>query len=272
MKDSLSRGTNSYGYPPNTSTEYRRFGSDYFSGADVRIYFRDIWLDEVTNLQFSLQENVAPIFGYASTTWDKVARGTRHIQGSFTINFKESYYLHSVMQRLESSMKEDATGRGYSSNGFSEEAFKEGSTIEHLLSANSDSFYTLADEFESSLWGESESAVINHRRNIRPDNSFFYGDGPLKDVGFNILIAYGPINEVHGSYAPGTVHSLVGVQLTGVSQVVGTDGRPIEEQYQFIAKDLDANVSNAVTPKSAPKPVVESPYKHRGPGGPQEIK
>ncbi|MDK2600704.1 hypothetical protein QO179_24730 [Bacillus stercoris] len=39
-----------------------------------------------------------------------------------------------------------------------------------------------------------------------------------------------------------SAHSLVGVQLTGVSQMIGGDGNPIQEQYTFIAKDLDRNV------------------------------
>jgi hypothetical protein len=232
-----------YNNQPNISTEYRRFNSDYYSGADVRIYFRDIWIDEINNLQFTLQENVAPIFGYCSTTWDKVARGTRHVQGSFTINFKESYYLHSVIERLESSMKDDDGDGNYESNGFSQDSFKEGSTIEHLLKSNGSNFDILADKFEDSLWGKSDNATINSRRDKRAKSSFFYGDGSLKDTGFNILLSYGPLNEADGRKVNETVHSLVGVQLTGVSQIIGLDGRPIEEQYQFIAKDLDANVA-----------------------------
>lgn len=235
-----------YNQQPNISTEYRRFNSEYYSGADVRIYFRDIWIDEINNLQFTLQENVAPIFGYCSTTWDKVARGTRHVQGSFTINYKESYYLHSVIERLESKMKDDDGDGSYESNGFDESSFKEDATIEHLLGSNGDAFNSLADEFENSLWGASKNDTITRKREARKKDSFFYGNGPLKDAGFNILIAYGPLNQKDGRKVNETVHSLVGVQLTGVSQIIGLDGRPIEEQYQFIAKDLDGNVKDVL--------------------------
>lgn len=251
-----------YGYQPNTSTEYRRFNSEYFSGADVRIYFGDSWIDEITNLQFSLQENVAPIYGYCSHTFDKVARGSRMIQGSFNINFKESYYLHYVIERLESKMKDtDGDGR-YESNGFSQDEFKKGVTVEHLLGTNNDYFNKIADQFENSLWGPSGNTTIDTKREERKNSDFFYRNGPLKDSGFNILIVYGPMNERDGRKYSETVHSLVGVQLTGVSQIVGLDGRPIEEQYTFIAKDLDANVSDTHT--------MSSPRYHNGPGGPQE--
>ncbi|MDK2600705.1 hypothetical protein QO179_24735 [Bacillus stercoris] len=139
-----------YDYSSYGGVEYQRFKSDYFTGADIRIYFGDIWVDEVTSLQFTLQEQVAPIFGYASYTWDRVARGNRYIQGSFTINFKESYYLQSVMNSLTSKMKGSST----TSTGFSSSQWKKGLNIEHLMSKSGDSFNSIADEFEKSLWGE----------------------------------------------------------------------------------------------------------------------
>lgn len=258
MADSLNRRVVGYGYQPNVSTEYRRFNSEYYSGSDVRIYFGDIWVDEINNLQYTLQENVAPIYGYCSTTWDKVARGTRMIQGSFTINYKESYYLHSVMDRLESNMKDEDEDGYADSSGFNEETFISGSTIEHLLSANNIDFNVIADEFEKSLWGKSSNATINAQRDQRQRNTYFNGtnDSKIKDAGFNILVAYGPMNEADGRKVNETVHSLVGVQLTGVSQVIDGSGRPIEEQYTFIAKDLDANVSDSWGTKTP-----------KGPGG-----
>jgi hypothetical protein len=231
-----------YNHHPNMSTEYNRFNGEYFSGADVRIYFGDAWIDEINNISFALQENVAPIFGFCSTTYDKVARGSRSIQGSFTINFKESYYLHSAIERLASKMKDDDGDGYYDSNGFSEDTYNDSATIEHLLSSNDKNFEKLADDFEKTLWGASDNESMTKSTEKRKKSSYFYGDGPLKDLGFNILITYGPQNQTDGWKVSETTHSITGVQLTGVSQVVGVDGKPIEEQYSFIAKDLDANV------------------------------
>ena len=257
--DSLNRKTNRYGYAENSTTEYSRFKSEYFSGADVRIYFDDIWVDEITNLQFVMQEQVAPVFGYASYTWDKVARGNRYIQGSFTINFKESYYLHSVLNRLSSVMKGNASS---STSGFNVTQWTQGTTIEHLIgSGDQGKFESLADEFEKSLWGQGAIASINKATNSRSKETYFYpefrgddGNGgvvydaelsqkELAEHGFNIVIEYGPRNQANGLYAQETVHTLIGVQLTGVSQVVDGSGQPVQEQYSFIAKDLDGNVT-----------------------------
>jgi hypothetical protein len=245
-----------YSYGANSSTEYRRFSSEYFSGADIRIYFGDIWVDEITSLQFTLQEQVAPIFGYASYTWDKVARGNRYIQGSFSINFKESYYLQQVLNSLTSEMKAG------SSSGFSKETWKKGLDIEALMKqVDNKNFDDIADEFEKSLWGDTKNADIKSDTKNRPQNSYFYPEfktgtdesgastyskdsqKQLMDHGFNILISYGPMNEVGGMNAPESAHSLVGVQLTGVSQIIGGDGNPVQEQYTFIARDMDGNVT-----------------------------
>jgi hypothetical protein len=135
-----------YNYPTlSTTTEYQRFNNDYFSGADVRIYFGDIWIDEITSLQFDLREQVQPIYGYASYTWDKVARGTRIIQGSFSINFRESFYLHSAMNSLQSKMKGGLDGKD---SVFTEDVFKQGVTVEQLVEQayNSKNFGAIADE------------------------------------------------------------------------------------------------------------------------------
>jgi hypothetical protein len=251
MADKYGRQVRQFAYGAGSDTQFTRFRSDYFSGADVRIYFGDIWIDEVTSLQFTLQEQVAPIFGYASYTWDKVARGSRYIQGAFSINFKESYYLQQVMNSLTSEMgsTDDA------SSGFSQETWKSGLDIDALVKqVDNDNFDTIADEFEKSLWG---GGMLDTQVANKPKTTFFYSNSPnssgseivglnqkaLLDHGFNIIISYGPMNEAGGMSASETTHTLVGVQLTGVSQVIGGDGQPVQEQYTFIAKDLDGNVA-----------------------------
>ena len=252
------RQVRNYDYRPNSTTEYTRFREEYFAGSDVRIYFGDIWVDEITSLQFTLQEQVAPIFGYASYTWDKVARGNRYIQGSFSINFKESGYLHMIMNSLSSKMKKASKDAPM----FETSQWKEGVNIEHLMnSADGSGFDAVANQFEKSLWGEGGNKQFDKIIQTRSKDTFFYPEQRGKDSedgsavydentsqkqlaehGFNIIIGYGPMNESGGANASAAAHSIVGVQLTGVSQVIGGDGQPIQEQYSFIAKDLDGDV------------------------------
>lgn len=237
IMDRMARRTN---FGQNQSADYQRFKGEYFSGGDARIYFGDVWVDEITNLQFSLQEQVSPIFGYASYTWDKVARGTRYIQGSFTINFKESYYLHSVLNSLRS--KQESAGQATNEKSVPKAtSWTNDLTVEQLLEGK---FEAVADEFEKALWGEGDRKAYARQRSTK--SSYFTSestDSRLNDEGFNILLAYGPMNEAGGMDTNQTVRSLMGVHLTGCGQIISGDGQPIQEQYSFIARDLDGDTS-----------------------------
>lgn len=82
------------------TTEYQLFPEEYFAAADVKIYFGDIWQDDITGLSFMLSEKVRPVYGYASKTWDYVMRGKRLVEGQFRIAFREAGYLYTIMDHL----------------------------------------------------------------------------------------------------------------------------------------------------------------------------
>jgi hypothetical protein len=246
-----------YSYSAKPGAEYQRFKEEYYSGQDVRIYLGDIWVDEIVDLRFQLMENTAPIFGYASYTWDAVAKGNRQIQGTFRINFKESYYLHSILNQLDYKMSKskDTTMGG-------KQVSLQNITADHLLSTiesvySEAEFDKLATQFEQSLWSQS-APQMQSRTNSRGDQSFFAPEDSKANLaknGFSILLTYGPYTQ---TYSPGnanekvatTARSIVGVHLTGVSQVIDGSGQPVYEDYSFIARDIDSNVNIL---KSAPK-------------------
>ena len=61
------------------------FIEEYFSGPDTRIFFDGEEQFEISSLSFSVQEQLKPIYGYASRTFDDVAVGSRVILGQFTV-------------------------------------------------------------------------------------------------------------------------------------------------------------------------------------------
>lgn len=73
-------------YSPQPGTrEYNTFTEEYFSGTDVTLYLNGEKLTQVTGLQYSVQEQLKPMFGYASRVFDDVAIGNRIIVGSFKV-------------------------------------------------------------------------------------------------------------------------------------------------------------------------------------------
>ena len=72
----------------------------YFSGAQSKVFFGNIWVDDLVTLNWDLVEQKAPLYGYASSTYDGVAKGTQIIQGVFTIAFKRNEYISTVIDSL----------------------------------------------------------------------------------------------------------------------------------------------------------------------------
>jgi hypothetical protein len=75
------------------------YANQYFTGAQASIWIGDVWIDECYGIQFSASQSILPIFGYASTYFDAVARGKVLVQGAFEINFVDEGYLFAVLDR-----------------------------------------------------------------------------------------------------------------------------------------------------------------------------
>lgn len=84
----------------NTSNSRGEGYTQYYSSLDADILFGGIFIDEVVNITWQVQQNAMPIFGYNSYTFDDIAVGSRLIQGSFTVNFTEANYLSRVLKTM----------------------------------------------------------------------------------------------------------------------------------------------------------------------------
>jgi len=217
---------------PSTLNYYQRFPQQYFAGANVSIYFGSIHIDEIQDLAFSLQEVVQPIYGYASYTADAFVRGTRLIEGQFTINFKEAYYLKAILEKLKHTDKAKAPEDpfiAFDNVGGGRQNIEE--VIKHL---DPHDFDTYAKQYQKAIWGigadRTDIASLSEFKETSP-----YFD-QLDSDGFNIVINYGDIDS---SLQNSTTKTIIGVQLTGCSQMLAPTGQPVLEQYSFIAKDLD---------------------------------
>jgi hypothetical protein len=89
---------------PNTDAaraNYRTYPYDYFSGADCRVFYGDIWVDDIVTIQWNVNQSKTPIFGYASQNFDAVAKGQILVQGSIAVAFKEVGYLNLIQATME---------------------------------------------------------------------------------------------------------------------------------------------------------------------------
>ena len=73
----------------------------YYSVIDAEVYFGNEYVEDVHDINWSIQQQVMPLFGFNSYTYDEVARGNRIIVGSFTINFTSPNYLFSILKAAD---------------------------------------------------------------------------------------------------------------------------------------------------------------------------
>ena len=72
----------------------------YFSSIDAEIYFEDLYIDECVQINFAVQQQALPLYGYNSYVYDDIALGSRIINGQFSINFTKSAYMYEVLNTL----------------------------------------------------------------------------------------------------------------------------------------------------------------------------
>ena len=62
----------------------------YYSSIDAEIYFNGEWVEDISDIQWVVQQQTLPLYGYNSYIWDDVAQGNRIIQGTFIVVFSNN--------------------------------------------------------------------------------------------------------------------------------------------------------------------------------------
>ncbi len=76
----------------------------YFSSIDTDVYFGDILIDEMVAFDFIVDEKKIPIYGYNNFTPKRLLTGQKTIQGSFAINFTQTFNLKLIIDGLPDSI------------------------------------------------------------------------------------------------------------------------------------------------------------------------
>lgn len=73
-------------------------GKRYYSSLDAEIYLGDIFVDDVVQISWAVEQATLPLYGYNSYTFDDIAIGARQITGAFSINFTKSMFLFDLLK------------------------------------------------------------------------------------------------------------------------------------------------------------------------------
>lgn len=237
----------------NINVNYERFPPEYFSGTNVHIFFGDIYIDEITTLQFTMQEQVMPVYGYNSYVYDVALRGSRIIQGMFRINFKHVDYIRQAVYKILGTDRDDYVNFPDWPDKDTVEK-KRNELYDVAREGWSREFDQIGEEFKEMMWADADA---EHLIDFADNSAYFDFERP-----FNIRIKYGPFDMPQSHYnvenlyrqkvSQGTIIEIKDIQIDQVTQNVDASGEPVSEDYSFMARDMSRGHS------------VEEPQRQRG--------
>lgn len=174
----------------------------YYSDTSAELYFNGHWLEDINAVQWQVQRQTYPLFGYNSFIYDDVALGNRIIYGAFTINFTEPDKLRNVIAQN----KVEAQG---STDTVSYESYSEKSHTTKLM----------IDGTKTAIETNPAHATIWSPR-------------------FDIDVVFGE-SDVLGSSVVLPKHIILwDCHLMGSQIMTSTNDGVLQESYQFLARDF----------------------------------
>lgn len=171
----------------------------YYSNIDAEIYMNGEWVEDIGTIQWTINQQTMPIYGYNSYIYDAVAQGSRLIQGSFTISFSSPRKIEEYIKTLKTNIDSNLKAAVY------EDVLKY--LQKNTVSLNRNGSTLTSNEIHKPIW-------MNDR--------------------FDIDIVCGEYESIGGN----AVHIILqDCYLTDVTSMRGKDGGVAEEQYSFIARD-----------------------------------
>lgn len=204
---------NEYIYP---NTDFDK----YFTITGARIYIGNLFIDEVSSVQYAVQDNAIPVYGYASRFVDAYGQGRSLVQGQLTLNFVTEGYLYTVLQEYKKYLS-STQGKGFP--------------------IGSPQVDTVAQVLGLMATRDSIIQQMNHNPNIF-DSAAFNNVNP--EVQADKLQA--SIKALMNGMSSDQIESLSNLrqrQLTTFSDVIGFNN-PV---YQDVLFDLRVELGNAAT-------------------------
>jgi hypothetical protein len=73
----------------------------YFTSAQCQLYIGELFIDELVTVQYALQQNTVPVYGYCSQFADAWGRGRSLVQGQIVVNYVHQGYLYAALANMK---------------------------------------------------------------------------------------------------------------------------------------------------------------------------
>ena len=80
--------------------EREQFPNDFAAGIDTEIFLNDKRIDLITNIEYTVNENILPVFNYNSLVLNATAVGQRIVQGRFSVTYSGTNYIKGFLENI----------------------------------------------------------------------------------------------------------------------------------------------------------------------------
>lgn len=209
----------------------------YYTGGQAQIYYEDVFLDEVSSLQFTTATNKTPIYGYSSVYFDTVAKGNLLVQGNFVVNFVNANYLQIVAKSIEDQRTKSNPNAEFEGGAL---LFRDpGIALDPKSFRNTKNINSfMLRQTINQIRGLGNKEFLELAQKVEADRRAGNSSGGEKFYNLAPFTIYAVFGDETDSQANHTVRTIKDVYLTGVAQVVNSSGETVQEQYSFIARDI----------------------------------
>lgn len=218
----------------------------YFTLAQVRLYIGTLFIDELESASIMLQSNKVPIYGYASTYFDAVGRGRSLVNGTLTLNYISEGYLYTVLN--EYAKANSTTSLSNAAQSFlnsvntqtalaSVNTTKSGSTLGDGNSVNTITAIPGANQTSqyNTLLAQQRMVAASAGPQIFQELTSYITPSLDGTNAVDMDVAFDMVFEANGAGRT-TTRTVQKVILTGNQTIYSDDGRPVSDQYSFIAR------------------------------------
>jgi hypothetical protein len=227
------------------SEAHNNYYDYYYSGQDVRVYVAELGDDPefgeipITQLNFKVEQEKAPLYGFWSFVFDSVMRGTRVVSGSLVIPVQHAGYMKELLAAAANARsKRLQSGRRLadaypSSQGLTEDDANInqywGRTLDHSAIVGGSTEWSIHPPFTLVVkYGlQSTSAVPNQ---ITKQYNHYRDDNGLHQDRNQRLI------EAENNKPDRVI--LEACELTSMTTQMTPEGQPLYYSYEFFARDL----------------------------------
>lgn len=230
-----------------------KYKTDYYAGCQVAIFMGDIWLSDISTIQYNATQNKKPFWGYKSKKFDLVAQGTQLIEGVFSMNYTHTNFLNMAVAKWREQSSPNNASLSVSEDQIAKFAGD--------LKNSSDPYLLSRLQYPASGFQENQNNVFNNLDNSAKQallEQYFWGADDIKLVSqsvlqpddlppFDIAITFGnyPKNRLNPMatdeyISSHTVKAITGIHITSSSMQISDTGEPIQEVFTFIARSLDS--------------------------------